>query len=285
MMSSPEVPRELAEPRGEPAPALGSGRSKVLAGEADSVPVAQRLAEDADLAMSLAALSRLSSGRLGLEDLLTEVAAGAVRAIPGAEGAGLTLLETDRGDTIVKTAPFVREVDDIQYGLGEGPCISAADTGRTVRSGSLGVDRRWPRFGARVGGLGVHSVLSLPLRTVDGVVGAMNVYAHPRDVFDERAERLGELFAAPAAIAVQNAQILAQARRLAEGLQAALANHAVIDQAVGIQMARSGITAEQALQRLRVTSGREHRKMAAVAADVVQAAVRRARAKGRRPAP
>jgi hypothetical protein len=104
MMSSPEVPRELAEPRGEPAPALGSGRSKVLAGEADSVPVAQRLAEDADLAMSLAALSRLSSGRLGLEDLLTEVAAGAVRAIPGAEGAGLTLLETDRGDTIVKTA-------------------------------------------------------------------------------------------------------------------------------------------------------------------------------------
>jgi AmiR/NasT family two-component response regulator len=104
-------------------------------------------------------------------------------------------------------------------------------------------------------------------------------------VFDERAERLGELFAAPAAIAVQNAQILAQARRLAEGLQAALANHAVIDQAVGIQMARSGITAEQALHRLRVTSRREHRKMAAVAADVVQAAVRRARAKGRRPAP
>ena len=187
MMSSPEVPRELAEPRGEPAPALGSaGRSEVLAGEADSVPGAQRLAEDADLAVSLAALSRLSSARLGLEDLLTEVAAGAVRAIPGAEGAGLTLLETDRGDTIVKTAPFVREVDDIQYGLGEGPCISAADTGRTVRSGSLGVDRRWPRFGARVGGLGVHSVLSLPLRTVDGVVGAMNVYAHPRDVFDER---------------------------------------------------------------------------------------------------
>jgi GAF domain-containing protein len=133
--------------------------------------------------------------------------------------------------------------------------------------------------------LGVHSVLSLPLRTVDGVVGAMNVYAHPRDVFDERAERLGELFAAPAAIAVQNAQILAQARRLAEGLQAALANHAVIDQAVGIQMARSGITAEQALHRLRVTSRREHRKMAAVAADVVQAAVRRARAKGRLPEP
>lgn len=51
----------------------------------------------------------------------------------------------------------------------------------------------------------------------------MNVYAHAKDAFDERAEQLGELFAVPAAIAVQNAQILAQTRRLAAHLQAALA--------------------------------------------------------------
>src|SRR6478735_8623565 len=88
-----------------------------------------------DLAVSLAALSRLSSGRLGLEDLLTRVATFAVRAIPGAEGAGLTLIEEGRADTIVKSAPFVREVDDIQYGLGEGPCITAATKGQTMRSG------------------------------------------------------------------------------------------------------------------------------------------------------
>ena len=124
-------------------------------------------AEDDDLAVSLAALSRLSSGRLGLEDLLTQVATFAVRAIPGADGAGLTLIEADRADTIVKSAPFVREIDDIQYGLGEGPCISAAATGRTMRSGSLGGDPRWPRFGPRVGRLGVHSVLSLPLISAD----------------------------------------------------------------------------------------------------------------------
>ena len=51
MMSSPEVPRELAEPRGEPAPALGSaGRSEVLAGEADSVPGARSVPNPAGCA-------------------------------------------------------------------------------------------------------------------------------------------------------------------------------------------------------------------------------------------
>ncbi|HEY5882310.1 MAG TPA: GAF and ANTAR domain-containing protein [Nakamurella sp.] len=236
-------------------------------------------AQDDDLAQSLTALSRLSSSRLSLEDLLTRVATYAVQAIPGADGAGLTLIEVGRTDTIVKSEPFVREVDDIQYSLGEGPCITAAATGMTVRSGSLGGDRRWPRFGARVGRLGVHSVLSLPLRTGDEVVGAMNVYAHAKDAFDERAEQLGEVFAVPAAIAVQNAQILAQTQRLATNLQSALTNRAVIDQAIGILMSRTGVTADEAFSRLRELSQREHTKLAEVAAEIVKAAVKRARSR------
>lgn len=254
-------------------------------GQAEDADVQMRHAsEEEDLATSLAALSRLSSARLGLEELLTRVATFAVKAVPGADGAGLTLLEHDRADTIVKTAAFVREVDDIQYGIGEGPCISAARTGETMRSGSLGGDPRWPRFGPRVGRLGVHSVLSLPLRTVDAVVGAMNIYAYAKDAFDERAEGLGELFAVPAAIAVQNAQILAQTQRLATYLQAALTNRAVIDQAIGIVMSRSGITAEQAFDRLRTISQRDHVKVAEVAAGMVESAVRRVRERHNNPA-
>lgn len=180
----------------------------------------QRTLEDQDLQDSLAALSRLGSNRMSLEALLTQVASYAVRAIPGADGAGLTLLEERRPDTIVASASFVREIDDIQYGVGQGPCITAAREGRTVMSGSLGGDHRWPKFGGRIARLGVHSVLSLPLIAPDGVVGAMNVYAHAKNVFDERAAELGEYFAVPAAIAVQNAQVLAQTQRLAARLQA-----------------------------------------------------------------
>src|ERR1700712_1223109 len=85
--------------------------------------------EHAELVSSIAALSHLSTGRLALSDILTEVAQLAVHAIPGADGAGLTLTEKDRGDTIVATATFVRDVDSIQYELREGPCISAAAEG------------------------------------------------------------------------------------------------------------------------------------------------------------
>ena len=240
--------------------------------------------EESDLAASLVGLAGLASQGAGLESILTRIAAYAVQAIPGADGAGLTLQEANRADTIVKSAPFVVEVDDIQYSLGEGPCIDAAAQARTMRSGSLGGDPRWPRFGPRVGRLGVHSVLSLPLITPAGVVGAMNVYAHAKDTFDEEAERIGELFAAPAAISVQNAQILAQAQRLADHLQAALTSRAVIDQAVGILRSRGGTSSEEAFDRLRRISQHEHRKLAEVAASLVQEAVSRARAH-RRPTP
>jgi GAF domain-containing protein len=241
----------------------------------------QRRAEDEDLRDSLAGLSRLASSRLSLEDLLTRVARYAVQAIPGADGAGLTLLEQNRAETIVATAPFVSEVDEIQYGMRQGPCISAAHEGRTVISGSLGGDPRWPRFGGQVARRGVHSVVSLPLLTPDGVVGAMNVYAHAKEAFDDRAAELGEIFAAPAAIAVQNAQVLAHTRRLANQLQSALETRGVIDRAVGILMSRTGSTEQEALDRLRSLSQQEHHRLAVVAGRIIDEAVRRARARHR----
>ena len=134
-----------------------------------------------------------------LEELLTGVARLAVRAIPGADVAGLTLLEEGRADTIVATAAFVTAVDDIQYGLGEGPCISAAAENVTVVSGSLGADERWRPFGSQVARLGVHSVVSLPLATAEGVVGAMNVYARGEHRFDAHAVEGGvDLWRGPA---------------------------------------------------------------------------------------
>ena len=239
----------------------------------------ERSAEEHDLQEGLSGLSRLATNRLGLEDLLTRVATFAVKAIPGADGAGLTLLEDDRADTIVATATFVSEVDDIQYGLGQGPCITAAREGQTVLSGSLGSDPRWRKFGGAVARLGVHSALSLPLATPDGVVGAMNVYAHDKHVFDERAAELGEIFAVPAAIAVQNAHVLAQTQRLAAQLQSALETRGVIDRAVGIFMSRTGGTEDEALVRLRTLSQNEHRKLVVVARQVIDEAVRRAQAR------
>lgn len=250
-----------------------------------SVLTPERASADAnDLRSGLADLAGLVADTLGLEELLSHVATYAVQAIPGADGAGLTLLRADRPDNrveaLVASAPFVRQIDEIQYvEVNEGPCITAALERRTVRSGSLSSEKLWPRFGPRVGRLGVHSVLSLPLLLPGQVVGAINVYARSKDAFTEHAAELGELFAAPAAVAVHNAQVLAQARALAMQLQTALSSRPVIEQAIGILRARTGGTADEAFARLRSISQAENAKLAAVSLRIVDEAVRRARAR------
>jgi GAF domain-containing protein len=246
----------------------------------------QLSADFAALQAGIDDLAGMVAGSLGLDELLAHVATLAVHAIPGAEGAGVTLLQNNHGEghngvaASGASAPFVAAIDDIQYvTVNEGPYITAASERRTVRSGSLGGEKMWPRFGARVGRLGVHSVLSLPLLLPDQVVGTINVYAHDQDVFDEHAAQLGELFAKPAAVAVRNAQVLAQAQALSAQLQTALTTRAVIDQAIGVIRARTGRSAQDAFAQLRAISQAEHRKLTDVAQNAVDQAVRRARAR------
>ncbi len=235
----------------------------------------QDIAHNPPLAGSIAALSTLSAGTMGLADMLTQVAALAVQAIPGADGAGLTLLRVNRADLIVKSEPFVRAIDDIQYGIGEGPCISAAATGQTRRSSELNNDSRWTQFGPRASGLGVHSALSLPLVVSTGILGAMNIYAHDPNSFNEHSQHCGETFAVSAALAVQHAQILDQTTRLIKQLRAGINGRGVIDQAVGVLRRRTGDTANQALGRLKEISQNQRISLTAAAGSVLDSAIRR----------
>jgi GAF domain-containing protein len=123
----------------------------------------------------------------------------------------------------------------------------------------------------------VHSALSLPLLLSEQVVGALNVYAYGRDVFDQHAVELGELFAKPAAVAVHNAQILADALALTAKLRSALSTRTVIDQAIGVMLVTTGGSAEDALTQLQAMSQAEHRALPDVAQHVIDEVVRRAR--------
>ena len=145
-------------------------------------------------------------------------------------------------------------------------------------SGSLAGDQRWPRFGGSVGRLGVPPALGLPLLMADQGVGSINCYAYDTDAFAEHAVRLGSSFAGPAAVAVYNAQVLADARETAEQLQGALVSRTVIDQAVVLIRARSGGTAEHAFDRLKLLSQNENTKLHEVARRIVEEAVRRVEA-------
>jgi GAF domain-containing protein len=255
------------------------------ADDADVAESAQFSADSADLRAGTDDLAGLLADSLGLAELLAQVAAFTCRAIPRADGAAVTLLRVDSTDVGVAaraaSAPFVTAIDEIQYvTLDEGPGITAVREGRAVRSGSLGGEKMWPRFGPRVSRMGVHSALALPLRLPGRVVGAISVYAYAKDVFDAHAVELGELFAKPAAAAVHNAQVLAEALTLNEQLRAALSSRSVIDQAIGIIRGRTGRSAEDAFGQLQAVSQAEHRKLTDVAQRVVDGAVRRALARG-----
>ena len=74
-------------------------------------------ADAADLRASLADLAGLVSGGAGLDGLLGKVAVFAAHAIPGADGAGVTLLRVGESDNRVEALaashPFVSQIDEI----------------------------------------------------------------------------------------------------------------------------------------------------------------------------
>jgi GAF domain-containing protein len=237
----------------------------------------------AELQRGLIELSSLISSAMSLPELLTQVASAAALAIAAADGAAAVVLNPTTLRPIASGVSdgFIAELEALQYDvLTEGPCITATIEQRPIRSGSLGGDPRWPRFGPRLGRLNVHSALALPMTLPDGtVVGVLNAYARAKDAFDDDAARLGELFSAPAAVAVHNAQLLSHAQIRAAQLQNALESRATIDQAIGILRSRTGATAEEGFARLREISQHENVKLFVIAQRVVDEAVRRARAR------
>jgi GAF domain-containing protein len=236
---------------------------------------------DEGLAAGLAGLAHLMAGVGSLEQYLSDVARCAVLAISMADGAGVTMLIAEHADIIVGSDPFVREVDALQYRVGEGPCISAAATGKTVIVGALGEDGTWPTFGPRAAELDIHSAISLPLILDGDVLGALNVYAHQRDAFDESSRAVGELFAGPAAVALYNARVLDEARQTAKRLEGALRARSTTDRAVGIVMSRAGVSADDAYVRLRIISQHEGQPIATIAERLIEDAVRRAKSRDR----
>ena len=246
----------------------------------------QSQADESDLRAGLRGLAEMVAGGREVEELLAEIADFAARAIPGVDGVGVTLMQdvngTPQAQVWAVTADFVGGFEVLQHEtVHEGPCITCVQSRRPVVSGSLGNDRRWPRFGGRVARMGVHSGLALPLLVEDTVVGAISCYSRDRDAFAEHAVQLGTQFAGAAAVCVYNAQLLTQGREREERLQRALGNRSIIDQAIGIIRSRSGGSPDDAFARLKRISQSENVKVILVAERLVDEAVRSAEARRR----
>lgn len=214
------------------------------------------------LADHLGDLARNLHHRGDGEGPLTDVVRTALRLIPQASDASISLMKGNRQmESRAATGDLPRVVDAIQTRTGEGPCITALRE-RVVRVPDLGTDDRWPRFSPAALDTGVRSMLCFQLFVHGEELGALNFFARTTDAFDFEAEHVGALVATHAAIALADAKVT-------KGLNEALISRDLIGQAKGILMERYTISAHQAFVVLSAASSKANMKLSAVAEQLI----------------
>jgi GAF domain-containing protein len=197
-----------------------------------------------------------------LQPTLDAIVSTAVRTLSPARHAGLIIVV--RGDLVPQatTGAPPQRLDQLQQKLGDGPCIDAAQQQTVIRIEDTCADRRWPDFCAEAAGLGVRSMLCVPLWVDERCLGTLSLYAEDPSAFGDHHEQITTLLATLAVLA------LAEAQR-ADQLHTALRNRDVIGQAKGILMERHRITADEAFSYLSRASQAVNMKLTGVALHLV----------------
>lgn len=219
-------------------------------------------------------LSELQALLLGTETLqgfLDRLAQLTTQALPEGSSCGVTVRQDGRPVTLTASDDWTMRVDQMQYDLGEGPCVDALSTGKVNYIPDTTTEVRWADFCQAAHDQGVRSCLALPLNSPNGLMGCYNLYSIRCDGFGEESRGQLEVFAGNAAGAVAVAMRLADQAQLSENLHQALTSRAVIDRAIGIMMAQQRCDAGAAFDILRRASQNRNVKLRELAAEIVTA--------------
>ena len=162
---------------------------------------------------------------------------------------------------------MVKGLDDLQYSLGEGPCVDTLRDVNIVLAPEIRRDERWPAWVAQaVDAYGLRSQMAIKLFLDDeGTLGSLNLYSTSNDSIDPDEEHVADVFAAHAAVALGHAREVDQ-------LQQALQSSRIIGTAIGIVMQQYGVDAQRAFGFLSRTSSHSNVKLREVAARIVEQA-------------
>jgi anti-anti-sigma factor len=194
--------------------------------------------------------------------------------VPGADGVSVSLHRAGTMTTVAASDDRIAQMDRDQYATGEGPCLTAAREGHVVEVRDLAQEARWQAFVPRALMGGIASILSSPLRSPTGPVGALNMYSRTERAFGSEARSLAALYAAQAScvlvVSVDGPGDLDASARI----QAALVTRSVISQAQGILMARTGCNEAQSYVQLKLEARDTKRSVREVAEATVASAAR-----------
>ncbi|HTW20654.1 MAG TPA: GAF and ANTAR domain-containing protein [Mycobacteriales bacterium] len=199
------------------------------------------------------------------ETLLKHVIEVVVSEVPGADYAGITVVDETAMFTYAPSDELVRQIDKAQYATRQGPCLDAArpDKSVVVVVDDMQSEPRWPEFTRHALTYGIRSMKCFHLFTELQAIGALNLYSREAGAFRASADQVGELLAAHAAATMA-------ASRVRANLLVALDSRDVIGQAKGILMERHRIGADQAFQLLIAMSQRTQRKLRDVAEELTE---------------
>lgn len=192
-------------------------------------------------------------------------------------GAGIMLMSGDLSRGSVCTTDAVSElIEDLQYTLGEGPCIDAYQHRRPVAEPALAdpAEPRWPAFTPPAVAAEAAAVFGFPLGIGGARLGALNLYRdRPGPLSgDQHADAL--VMANVAAGVVIGLQADATPGTLAGDLEVGANFQFVVHQAAGMIAVQLGVSVTEALIRLRAHAFADDRRLGDVAGDVVSGGLR-----------
>lgn len=192
-------------------------------------------------------------------------------------GAGIMLMSGDvaRG-SVCSTDDVSALIEELQYTVGEGPCVDAYVQNRPVMEPDLSDPTvpRWAAFSPPALHAGAKAVFGFPLQVGRERLGALNLYR-------DRAGRLTEDQHADALVmaevtgkAILAMQAEATPGALSSTLQAGADLRLVVHQATGMLSAQLEVSVDEALVRLRAFAFAQERLLVEVAKDVVARTLR-----------
>jgi ANTAR domain len=187
-------------------------------------------------------------------------------------GVGIMLMTTagHRG-VLCASNPASNTVEELQFTLGEGPCVDACESGALVSEPDIEAAgfSRWPAFTPPAIQAGVRAIFGFPLQIGSIRLGALDVYNDfPGDL---RTAQVIEAVALADAVTHKVLELQADAMpgSLATELATAGTLRAIVHQAAGMLSARSDIPVDAALLRLRAHAFASERPIDDIARDVV----------------
>jgi hypothetical protein len=189
-----------------------------------------------------------------------------------ASGVAISLL-SEMGVSAVAAASDVlsERVEELQFTLGEGPCLDAFTSRRPVLTEDLGATgaHRWPGYSSAAAEHGVRAVFAFPLAVGRSCLGALDVYRTHPGPLSSRSLATASIFADYATTTLLTGQQQAGPGQAPPGLDEVLASRFELHQAQGMLTVQLGVGLEEAMVRLRAHAFAQGRSLAAVARDVL----------------